>query len=59
MRELSPAQLARFTQIDYAREIAFIATRATGAGAETLGVARVNVDTAIPSASSRSWSAPT
>ena len=27
MRELSPAQLARFTQIDYAREMAFIATR--------------------------------
>jgi acetyltransferase len=44
MRELSPAQLARFTQIDYAREMAFIATRATDEGAETLGVARVSID---------------
>ncbi|SFU99044.1 bifunctional acetate--CoA ligase family protein/GNAT family N-acetyltransferase [Pseudoduganella namucuonensis] len=45
LRELTPAQLARFTQIDYAREMAFIATR-TGAGgqAETLGVARVVAD---------------
>jgi acetyltransferase len=44
MRDLSPAQLARFTQIDYAREMAFIATRAGAAGPETLGVARVSVD---------------
>ncbi|VXB98572.1 bifunctional acetate--CoA ligase family protein/GNAT family N-acetyltransferase [Massilia sp. 9I] len=44
MRELPPAQLARFTQIDYAREMAFIATRGASAGAETLGVARVIVD---------------
>lgn len=41
---LSPAQLARFTQIDYAREMAFIATRDTAEGAETLGVARVVAD---------------
>lgn len=46
---LTPAQLARFTQIDYAREMALIATRrrAVGAGAggdETLGVVRVAVD---------------
>ncbi|MET0981573.1 MAG: bifunctional acetate--CoA ligase family protein/GNAT family N-acetyltransferase [Telluria sp.] len=44
-RELSPAQLARFTQIDYAREMAFILTRtAPGGEAETLGVARVVAD---------------
>ena len=46
---LTPAQLARFTQIDYAREMALIATRrrVDGAGAggdETLGVVRVAVD---------------
>jgi acetyltransferase len=40
MRELGPSQLARFTQIDYDREMAFIASRA----AETLGVARVVAD---------------
>lgn len=44
MRELPPSQLARFTQIDYAREMAFIATRKAGTGEETLGVARVSVD---------------
>jgi acetyltransferase len=47
MRELPPSQLARFTQIDYAREMAFIATlatRAAGREAETLGVVRVAVD---------------
>ncbi len=44
MRELPPAQLARFTQIDYAREMAFIATRGSSASAETLGVARVIID---------------
>jgi acetyltransferase len=45
LRELSPAQLARLTQIDYAREMAFIATRTGPDGqAETLGVARVVAD---------------
>jgi len=45
MRELSPAQLARMTQIDYNREMAFIATRSREDGApETLGVARVVFD---------------
>jgi acetyltransferase len=45
MRELSPAQLARLTQIDYGREMAFIATRAGPDGRpETLGVARVAAD---------------
>jgi acetyltransferase len=39
VRELSPAQLARFTRSDYERDIAFIAVReATG---ETVGVARL------------------
>lgn len=43
MRDLTPSQLARFTQIDYSREMAFIATRVAGAQ-ETLGVARVSID---------------
>lgn len=39
MREMSPAQLERFTRPDYERDIAFIAVReATG---ETVGVARL------------------
>lgn len=45
MRELQPSQLARLTQIDYDREMAFIATRKGADGvAETLGVARVIAD---------------
>jgi acetyltransferase len=45
MRELTPAQLARFTQIDYDREMAFIATRTGPDGLpETLGVARAVAD---------------
>jgi acetyltransferase len=43
-RELSDAQLARFTQIDYAREMAFILTRPAMDGRETLGVVRVVAD---------------
>lgn len=45
MRELQPAQLARLTQIDYDRAMAFIATR-TGADGrpETLGVVRAVAD---------------
>ena len=45
MHSLPAAQLARFTQIDYDREMAFIATR-TGADGqpETLGVGRVVTD---------------
>jgi len=40
VRELSPAMLARFTQIDYDREIAFVAVR-DEAGRETeIAVAR-------------------
>lgn len=52
MRELPPAQLARLTQIDYDRAMAFIAARPTGAGgaAETLGVVRAVTDPANHSA---------
>jgi len=39
LRELSPEQIARMTQVDYEREIAFVAVReSTG---ETVGVARL------------------
>jgi len=45
IRELQPSQLARFTQIDYDREMAFIATRPDADGqAETLAVGRVVAD---------------
>ncbi|MFC5512753.1 GNAT family N-acetyltransferase [Massilia jejuensis] len=45
IRELQPSQLARFTQIDYDREMAFIATRGGPDGLpETLGVGRVVAD---------------
>jgi len=45
MRELPPAQLARLTQIDYDRAMAFIATRAGADGQpETLGVVRAVTD---------------
>jgi acetyltransferase len=44
-RELQPSQLARLTQIDYDREIAFIATRKNADDAwETLGVVRAVAD---------------
>jgi acetyl-CoA synthetase (ADP-forming)/acetyltransferase len=45
MRELPPAQLARLTQIDYDRAMAFIATRPNARGEpETLGVVRAVLD---------------
>jgi acetyl-CoA synthetase (ADP-forming)/acetyltransferase len=45
LRELPPAQLARLTQIDYDRAMAFIATRPGADGApETLGVVRAVAD---------------
>ncbi len=45
MRELQRSQLARLTQIDYDREMAFIATREReNGGVETLGVARAIAD---------------
>jgi acetyltransferase len=42
LRELSPQMIARLTQIDYDREMAFVATRRRPDGHdETLGVARL------------------
>jgi len=44
-RELPDADIARLTQIDYDREMAFIAEESDASGgAETLGVARVSTD---------------
>ena len=44
-RSIERTELARLTQIDYEREMAFIATTATASGAqETLGVARATTD---------------
>ena len=44
-REMPKNELARLSQIDYAREMAFIAVRALpGAGEETLGVVRAVMD---------------
>jgi acetyltransferase len=44
-RDLRPAQLARLTQIDYDREMAFVAVRTQLDGrAETLGIARAIAD---------------
>jgi acetyltransferase len=45
VRELPPSELARFTQIDYEREMAFIAVGDNEQGEEeTLGVARAHAD---------------
>jgi len=45
VRELSERDLAHLTQIDYAREMAFIAAATAGDGsAETLGVVRASAD---------------
>ncbi|MCE2858537.1 MAG: bifunctional acetate--CoA ligase family protein/GNAT family N-acetyltransferase [Oxalobacteraceae bacterium] len=45
MRELQPSQLARMTQIDYDREMAFVAVRQNEDGSdETLGVVRAVAD---------------
>jgi acetyltransferase len=40
LRELTPLMLVRFTQIDYDREMAFVATVAGAAGEEEIGVVR-------------------
>jgi len=40
VRELTPTMLARFTQIDYDREMAFVAVRRDAAGETEIGVAR-------------------
>ena len=45
LRSLSAEQLARLTQVDYEREMAFIAVRAPG---ETVGVARIVRETDSP-----------
>ncbi len=47
VRELPPEQMARLTQVDYDREIAFIAIRE--ASGETVGVARLVRETATTS----------
>ncbi len=44
IKELSPAMLAQFTQIDYAREMALVATVETGGTEEQVGVARYIVN---------------
>ncbi len=41
MKQLSPEMLARFTQIDYDREIALVAIRETGSEEKMFGAARV------------------
>lgn len=41
IKALTPEQIGRMTQIDYDREMALIATRGEGPGAETLGVVRL------------------
>ncbi|MGM9428610.1 bifunctional acetate--CoA ligase family protein/GNAT family N-acetyltransferase [Hydrogenophaga sp. MI9] len=44
-RHIEHSELARLTQIDYAREMAFVATRPlAGGGEETLGAVRVVID---------------
>ncbi|MEZ5646337.1 MAG: GNAT family N-acetyltransferase [Burkholderiaceae bacterium] len=44
-RSIEHSELARLTQIDYAREMAFVATRPVpGDGEETLGAVRVAID---------------
>ena len=40
LRELTPAMLVRFTQIDYDREMAFVATVPEGGGEAEIGVVR-------------------
>ncbi len=44
IRAWPPAQLARLTQIDYDREMAFVAVQGSGAQAQILGVARAVAD---------------
>jgi acetyltransferase len=44
LREIPHTQMARFTQIDYDREMAFIAKTQGNGGAETLGVVRAIAD---------------
>ncbi|MCZ2440764.1 MAG: bifunctional acetate--CoA ligase family protein/GNAT family N-acetyltransferase [Burkholderiales bacterium] len=43
-RSIEPSELARLTQVDYERELAFVATQGGGAAEETLAVARATID---------------
>ena len=43
-RTIEHSELARLTQVDYERELAFIATRRTDTGEETLAVVRAVID---------------
>ena len=44
LKELTPAMLSRFTQIDYDREMALVAVRESPEGEEQFGVARYNIN---------------
>jgi len=44
LNELSPAMLARFTQVDYDREMALVAIDETGSGRAIVGVARYTME---------------
>ncbi|WP_288842315.1 bifunctional acetate--CoA ligase family protein/GNAT family N-acetyltransferase [uncultured Deefgea sp.] len=44
LKSLPQAMLARFTQLDYTREMAIVATVETGIGTEIIGVARFNAN---------------
>ena len=57
VKEFSHAFIARLTQIDYARAMAFLAIdEATG---EMLGVVRLHADTDYDAANTPCWCAPT
>ncbi len=43
-RSIEHSELARLTQVDYERELAYVATREGAAGEETLAVARAAID---------------
>ena len=47
-RRLSPAEIRRFTDIDYTREMALIATTPVGARERQIGVARYVKDESVP-----------
>jgi acetyltransferase len=56
MRELPPAMVARLTQIDYDREMAFVATIDEGGDEVEIGVAATrSTPTARPASSPSSW----
>jgi acetyltransferase len=43
-RSIEHSELARLTQVDYERELAYVATQGEGAAPETLAVARATID---------------